>query len=131
MDLSMFPVTAQTLWTLAGTAVWSALMTQWIKHYLPDWRWTNLLALGLTLLIVLPVGILIIAEGTLGERIVQSILMSVAGTGLATWGYEGIVNLLGKAGIGPRSPAALMQKAETLVATDPAAVARVADDNCP
>lgn len=102
MDLSMFPVTAQTLWTLLGATVWSVLMTQWIKHYLPDWRWTNLLALGLTLLLVLPVGILIIAEGTLGERIVQSILMSVAGTGLATWGYEALLNLLGLAGVGAR-----------------------------
>jgi len=102
MNFDMFPVTAQALWTLLGATVWSALMTQWVKHYLPDWRWTNLLALGLTLLLVLPVGILIIAQGTLGERIVQSILMSVAGTGLATWGYEGVVNLLGMAGVGSR-----------------------------
>ena len=102
MNFDMFPVTAQALWTLLGATVWSALMTQWVKHYLPDWRWTNLLALGLTLLLILPVGILIIAEGALGERIVQSILMSVIGTALATWGYEALLNLLGLAGVGAR-----------------------------
>ena len=108
--MELFPITSATLWTLAGAAVWAVLMTTWVKHYLPDWRWTNLLALGLTLVAMVPIGLFLIEAGSAGERIVQSVLMSVIGTSLATWGREGLLNLVGLAGVGPRSDKALAQK---------------------
>jgi hypothetical protein len=115
--METFPVTSAMLWTLGGATVWAVLMSQWIKHYLPDWRWTNLLTLGLTLALIMPVGVFIVAQGAIGERIVQSLLMSFAGASFACYGYEFVLNGLGLAGIGQRSNKALVKEAKTTVKT--------------
>lgn len=103
IDMSQFPITPQMAYTVAGSAVICVLLTQLLKHYLADWRYTNLLAWGLTLVLVEAAAALFIGSASLGERMYNAFLISVAGASLATFGYELIVNLLSKAGIGPRA----------------------------
>jgi len=104
-DLSVFPITAGTVRTVAGSAVLCVLFTQLIKVQLPDWRWTNLLAWGITFTVVQIAGVWFAVELTLAERIYNGFLVSVGGVSLATFGYETLMNLLGLAGVGPRSQA--------------------------
>lgn len=101
-DLSMFPITPQMAYTVAGAAAICVLLTQLLKHYLPDWRFTNLLAWGVTLIVVEGAAVAFVADAPVGERAYNAFLVSLAGVSLATFGFETVVNLLGKAGVGPR-----------------------------
>ncbi len=110
IDLSAFPITPAMAYSVAGAAVICVLLTEWVKQYLPDWRYTSLLSLGLTLAIVEAAAALFVAGASLGERLFCGLLMSIAGASLATWGYEVVLNLIGKAGVGPRSDQALQRR---------------------
>ena len=102
MDLSIFPTEASAVFTIAGAAVLTLLLIQWIKHYLPDWRWTNLLALGLTFVLVEIAAGAFVEGWTLWERLYRGFLIAFAGASLPTFGYELLMNLAGLAGVGPR-----------------------------
>lgn len=102
IDFSQFPITPGLVYTVAGAAAVCVLLTQWLKHYLADWRYTNLLALGITLAVVEIAAALFVEGATLAERLYNGFLLALAGASLATFGYEALANLFGKAGIGPR-----------------------------
>ena len=100
MTIDIYTMTYQDLLTVAGAAALCALLTQWVKAYLHDWRWTNILALGLTIALVLAAAAV---DGTMNiEEAFAALLTALIGASLATFGYETILNLLGMAGIGPR-----------------------------
>lgn len=100
MAIDVFTLTYQDLLTVAGASALCVLLTQWVKSYLPDWRWTNLLALGLTIALVLAAAAV---DGSMNiEEAFAALLTALIGASLATFGYETILNLLGMAGIGPR-----------------------------
>ena len=103
MDMSQFPITPAMAYTVAGAAAICVLLTQLLKQYLADWRFTNLLAWALTLAVVEVAAALFVQDATMGERIFNGFLISLAGVSLGTFGYETVVNLLGAAGAGPRS----------------------------
>jgi hypothetical protein len=107
------------VYTVAGAAVVCVLLTQLLKHYLADWRFTNLLAWGLTLVVVEIAAVAFISGGTLWERAYNAFLMSLAGASLSTFGYEAVVNLLGKAGVGPRSDKAIIERAGAIACARP------------
>lgn len=125
-DLSMFPVSIEAAFTIAGATVICVILTQLLKHYLAEWRFTNLLAWGITLGFVEIAGVFLSAPGGLGKQLYIGALYALFGAALATFGYETIVNLLGKAGVGPRSSAAQLKVAEKMVMADDDALARVA-----
>jgi hypothetical protein len=104
MDLGIFPTTASAVVTIAGAAAVCVAITQWLKLYLSDWRYTNLLALGATFAIVEIAAAAFAAEraGAL-ERAYGGFLVALFGASLATFGWELVSNLLGKAGVGPRA----------------------------
>jgi len=100
MAIDVFTMTYQDLLTVAGAAALCIMLTQWVKAYLHDWRWTNLLALGLTIALVLAAAAV---DGSVNiEEAFAALLTALIGASLATFGYEAILNLLGLAGIGPR-----------------------------
>jgi hypothetical protein len=72
--------------------------TQWIKGYLPDWRYTQLVVLGCTM------GLELAAMALGGRTDVFSALMAgFWGASIATFGYETIANWLGVLGLGQRT----------------------------
>ncbi len=103
MDLSIFPTEAAAVGTIAGAAILAMLFIEWIKKYLPDWRYTNLLALVLALVLVELAMLQIADELTLWQRLYRGFLLAFAGASLPTFGRELLLNLAGLAGIGPRS----------------------------
>jgi len=103
MDLTQFPITPEMAYTVAGAAAICVVLTQLLKGYLKDWRFTNLLGWVVTLAIVELGAVAFIETDTPLLRAYNAFLISIAGAALATLGYETLSNLLGKAGIGPRS----------------------------
>lgn len=79
-------------------AVLAMALTQWAKEYLRDWRYTQLLVLGITL------GVEFLATAILGEwDLFGAAMAAFWGASLATFGYEAASNWLGMAGIGRRA----------------------------
>jgi hypothetical protein len=103
---------AEITGTLIGLAVWAFFIGQWVKTAGPDWRWTNWVVLGVVC-VTSVLGVLILnAWVPTAEQVMWSVLLAVMATSFETWGYEAIVNGLGKVlGIGSRSDEALEQRA--------------------
>jgi glucan phosphoethanolaminetransferase (alkaline phosphatase superfamily) len=100
MTIDIYTMSYQDLLTVAGAATLCAIFTQWLKQYLADWRWTNLLALAIT--IAFCEAAMVLSGPATGERAFDALITAIAGASLATFGYETIVNLLGMVGVGPR-----------------------------
>ena len=98
-----FPLTLNAVLTVAGMAIISCLLAQWLKQYLADWRFTNLLVLGLNLVVALLAQAIRSGWRPSSEECFLAVLLGLFGASLATFGYETILNLLGKAGIGSRA----------------------------
>ena len=94
-----FPITGEALLTVLGSAAFSVLISMWLKHYLADWRYTNLFVLGIAELFA----------------VTARLLVGMIGATLATFGYETVTNLLGLAGVGRRSDTAILAQAEVAV----------------
>ena len=112
---------AEITGTLVGLSIWAFFVGQWAKHGLPDWRWTNWVVLAVVCVTAL-LGVFILnAWAPTAEQIMWSGLLAVMATSFETWGYEAIVNGLGKVlGIGSRSDAAIEKRARDVVkATEP------------
>ncbi len=98
MDWLLLPLQAEGFLDVRIAAAFCILATQWLKHYLPDWRPTNLLALGLT------VAVELLAAGMAGRGAwFAAAWAGLVGASLATFGYELLTNLAGWAGVGPRA----------------------------
>jgi hypothetical protein len=106
-----FAVTPQALLTVVGIAVVAVLVTQWLKHFLPDWRWTPLLVLGVCAVLAGVATWIELVHSETGSKFFTAGLLALVGASLAVFGYEAIVNALGRAGVGPRSEAALERSA--------------------
>lgn len=107
---------AEITGTLIGLSTWAFFVGQWAKHALPDWRWTNWVVLGVVC-VTSVLGVLILnAWAPTAEQVMWAVLLAVMATSFETWGYEAIVNGLGKVlGIGSRSDAALERRARVTV----------------
>lgn len=114
-----FPITSETLLTLFGAVIVAVIAGLWLKRYLPDWRYTPVMVLVCTVLVLLLVLFATTAWRPDSERLVSVMLMALFGASLETFGYEAIVNALGLAGIGRRSDAAQIARArETVLQAD-------------
>lgn len=112
--LEQYPRNAAMLFTSAGVIVFAVLVTQWLKAYLKDWRFTGLLCLGIAVVAEFVAGYIVNKRMSL-EIAAVAILLGFLGASVATFGYETVVNLLGKAGVGPRSDNALAAQARSLL----------------
>jgi hypothetical protein len=83
-----------------AAAAMAGLLAQWLKAYLPDWRYTNVLVL------VLAVAVELCAAWLAGTHAWWSaVWIGFVGASIATFGYEAVMNLFGLAGAGPRTKA--------------------------
>jgi hypothetical protein len=79
-------------------AALAGLLAQWLKAYLPDWRFTNLLVLALA------IAVEVCAAWLAGTQAWWSAAwLGFLGASIATFGYEAVLNLFGLAGAGPRA----------------------------
>lgn len=97
-----FPVTVGAILTVGGVAMFAALVGQWLKSYLAEWRYTTLLVLGLALIAAIIAQCIATDWRPSSEALFVAVLIGFFGATLAVYGYETVVNLLGKAGVGPR-----------------------------
>lgn len=111
--MSEFPITAEALGTVAGCTAFCLLMATWLKRYLTDWRYTNLLVLALGI-VASEVALLVRTlghEAVTGDAVLGALLVGVLAASVATLGYESVTNLAGKLGEGKRSDEALLATA--------------------
>ena len=114
-----FPVTSEALLTLFGAVIVAIIAGLWLKRYLPDWRYTPLVVLACTELVLLLVLFATTGWQPGSEQLVSVALMALFGASLETFGYEAVVNALGLAGFGHRSDMAQLERArETVLQAD-------------
>ena len=114
-----FPVTSEALLTLFGAVIVAIIAGLWLKRYLPDWRYTPLVVLACTELVLLLVLFATTGWRPGSEQLVSVALMALFGASLETFGYEAIANALGLAGFGHRSDMAQLERArETVLQAD-------------
>jgi len=107
IDFELFPILPAALLTVPGAAVFAALVGQWVKEWIEDTRVMNLVVLGLAILFdEVAAGLYAWQTQTqgadLGILFFGALMAAFFGACLATFGYETVMNLLGKAGIGSR-----------------------------
>ena len=110
-----FPITSEALLTLFGGVIVAIIAGLWLKRYLPDWRYTPLVVLACTELVLLLVLFATTGWRPGSEQLVSVALMALFGASLETFGYEAIVNALGLAGFGHRSDMAQLERARERV----------------
>lgn len=101
MDILNIVLTPEGFISIPVAAVVCVLVTQWLKSYLAEWRFTNLIALGLTL-VVEAAALLATGKGAEPAIWFSALWAGFVGACLATYGYETLTNLIGLAGVGPR-----------------------------
>jgi len=113
-----FPITVRGFLTVLGLAVFSTLLVSlWFKQYLKDWRFTNLLALAISLALSFLAQFIISRWRPSAEALFAAFLIGFFGTTLGCWGYEAVFNLLGALGVGKRSDQALAEQARKLLSS--------------
>jgi hypothetical protein len=96
--MDTFPLDPAGLLNPAAAALLAGLLAQWLKSYLADWRYTNLLVL------VLAVATQLAATAVSGSHNWWGAAWAgLLGASIATFGYEAIQNLTGSAGFGARA----------------------------
>ena len=110
-----FPITVAAFLTIAGSALFASLVAQWLKQYLSEWRYTNLIVLLLAVLAAEIAQWLASGPGLTGRAAFEAGLLGFFGASLATFGFETIANLLGKMGYGKRSDTAIMAQRGALI----------------
>lgn len=98
-----FPIEPSGLLTVVGSAAFATVVAQWLKGYLSEWRYTNLLVLALALFAAVMAQLVVTSWHPSAVQVYAALLIGLIGASVATWGYETVANLLGKAGIGSRS----------------------------
>jgi len=96
--MDSFPLDPNGLLNPAVAAALAGLVGQWLKSYLGEWRYTNLLVLALAIAAELAAAWVAGSHNWWG-----AIWAGFLGASLATFGYETVRNLGGLAGLGPRA----------------------------
>jgi hypothetical protein len=95
------PITLEGILSVAGLGVIVGLLLQWVKQWVSEPRWYNLIGLGVAVVLAE------IARGLVGgwtpRGALEALLVGIGGAALATFGYEAISNLRGLTGTGPRA----------------------------
>ena len=110
-----FPLDPNALLTVLGMALLSGLVSQWLKAYLPDWRWTNVMVLVVAEVLAVITQLVYTNFHPTAVAIWSACLVAFFGASVATFGYETIINLLGTMGVGRRSDTALLSAAKAKV----------------
>ena len=98
-----YPITVAAFLTVAGVALFGSAAAQWLKHYLPDWKWTQLLVLALCIALAGLAGFIEAAWHRSADAIFNAVFVGFWGASLCTFGYEAVQNWRGLLGGGPRA----------------------------
>ena len=98
-----YPITVAAFLTVAGVALFGSALAQWLKVYLPDWKWTQLLVLALCVVLAGLAGFIEAAWHPSADAVFNAVLVGFWGAALSTFGYEAIQNMHGLIGGGPRA----------------------------
>jgi len=110
--MNSFPLDPIGLLDPAVAALLAGLLAQWLKSYLPDWRYTNLLVLALAVAAEL-------GAAALGSHDWWGAAWAgFLGASIATFGYETVKNLGGAAGLGARAEGRLNPGAQERLGTN-------------
>jgi hypothetical protein len=96
--MDTFPLDPGGLLNPVAAAALAALLAQWLKMYLPEWRLTNLLVLALAIACQLAATWVAGSHDWWG-----AVWAGFLGASIATFGYEAVMNLLGLARAGTRA----------------------------
>ena len=98
-----YPITVAAFLTVGGVALFGSALAQYIKVYLPDWKWTQLLVLGLCIIGAGLAGFIEAAWHPSADAVFSAFQVGFWGAVLATFGYEAVQNMRGLIGAGPRA----------------------------
>lgn len=97
-----YPVTVEALLTVGGVALFGSAVTQWLKHYLKEWRYIQLLVLVICIIASIVAGFIDAAWHPTDSAFLNALMTGFWGATLATFGYEAVQNWRGLIGAGPR-----------------------------
>lgn len=106
----------EILGTVLGIAVFASFVLEWGKRQ-ANWPSTPWLALALAILLSALVRFAIDGTMTLAAVIV-ALVTGFFGASLAVFGYDIVLDTLGRIGIGPKTPEAKLDKAKGTVAAE-------------
>lgn len=110
-----FPISSGALRSVFGLAFLIAVIVQIAKLFITETRVLNLVAVAAGLII----GLVAVFVNTMGqptgEDVFQGVTAGILAVGLATLGYEGILNIAGLVGFGPKSDASRLAEAKLRV----------------
>lgn len=112
----VIPLDLLSYLTLPGVIVLAALVGLWARNALAEWRWTPWVVLAACEAIVILLRYIVSAWTPTSQEVALAALLCFIGVSIETYGYEGILNALGVAGIGRRSEATQLDNARTLIA---------------
>ena len=94
-------LTVESLLSLAGMSALIAILVQLLKRFLGEWRFSQLLAMGIGLVVglVAPWIVVGLSPRTVLDAILLAIVAGTTSSGL----YEVVQNLRAVAGAGPRA----------------------------
>ena len=98
-----YPIDVSAFLTVAGVALFASAVTQWLKSYLADWKWTQLLVLILSMVGAGLAGFIDASWHPTANAVFSAVVVGFWGATVATFGYEAVQNWRGLIGAGPRS----------------------------
>lgn len=110
-----FPISSGALRTVFGLAFLVAVIVQIAKLFISETRALNLVAVAAGLIIGLAAVFVNTMGHPAGEDVFQGVTVGILAVGLATLGYEGILNIAGLVGFGPKSDASRLAEAKLRV----------------
>lgn len=97
-----FPIAPGEVLTVTGIGAVTYVLTALLKVYLPDWRYTNLLAWVIAFGVAFTAAWGVAGWDIYRVDVFRAFMTALWGVGLATFGHEFFSNMLGLFGIGDR-----------------------------
>jgi hypothetical protein len=94
-------LTVESLLSLAGMSALIAILVQLLKRYLGEWRYTQLLAMGIGLVVGLVATWIVV--GLSPRTVLDAVLLAIVAGATSSGFYELGSNLAGLAGKGDRA----------------------------
>ena len=99
----IYPTTTALFLKVAGIALFAGAVTTWLRKFLPDWRLTPVLVLVVSIATSAAAAGIQYAGDVTWSRFFSACANGFWGATLATFGYEGIANILSFINVRPRT----------------------------
>lgn len=102
-EVVIYPTTTALFLKVAGVALFAGAVTTWLRKFLPDWRLTPVLVLVLAMAASVTAAVIQFRAALTWSRVFSACAAGFWGATLATFGYEGIANILSFINLRPRT----------------------------